>query len=58
MPIQKVGYLTDFESIDAKHAIVLLQDEDNITVLDVRTKREYENKHLKNAIHIPVQSIR
>jgi len=47
--------LTDFDSIDAKQAIVLLEDDDNITLLDVRTQREYENKHLKNAIHIPVQ---
>lgn len=47
--------LTDFESIDAKQAIVLLNNEDNISVLDVRTVREYKNKHLKYAINIPVQ---
>ena len=49
--------LAGFESIDAKHAIVLLQNEDNVTVLDVRTQREYENKHVKNAIHIPVKKL-
>lgn len=49
--------LTDFESVDAKEAIVLLENEDNITVLDVRTIREYKNKHLKNAINIPVQRL-
>jgi rhodanese-related sulfurtransferase len=47
--------LTGFESIEAKEAISLLKKDNNITVLDVRTNREYNNKHLKNAIHIPVQ---
>lgn len=49
--------LADFEFINAKQAIVLLSDDQNITLLDVRTQREYENRHLKNAIHIPVQSL-
>ncbi|WP_309496611.1 rhodanese-like domain-containing protein [Sulfurovum sp.] len=49
--------LTDFEFINAKQAIVLLSNDDNVTVLDVRTLREYENRHLKNAIHIPVQTL-
>lgn len=49
--------LADFEFIDAKQAIVLLSDENNVTLLDVRTIREYEDKHLKNAIHIPVQTL-
>jgi len=49
--------LTDFEFINAKQAIVLLADESNITLLDVRTVREYEDRHLKNAINIPVQQL-
>ncbi len=49
--------LADFEFIDAKQAIVLLSDDNNITLLDVRTIREYEEKHLKNAINIPVQTL-
>jgi rhodanese-related sulfurtransferase len=49
--------LADFEFINAKQAIVLLADESNITLLDVRTVREYEDKHLKNAINIPVQRL-
>lgn len=47
--------LTDFESIEAKQAIVLLAHDKNITLLDVRTPKEYEEGHLKNAKHIPVQ---
>ena len=49
--------LADFEFINAKQAIVLLSDDNNITLLDVRTVREYEDKHLKNAINIPVQRL-
>lgn len=49
--------LADFEFINAKQAIVILSDDTNVTVLDVRTSREYENRHLKNAIHIPVQKL-
>ena len=49
--------LADFEFIDAKQAIVLLSDDNNVTLLDVRTIREYDEKHLKNAINIPVQTL-
>ncbi|MFC2057751.1 rhodanese-like domain-containing protein [Campylobacterota bacterium] len=49
--------LADFEFINAKQAIVLLSDDNNVTLLDVRTIREYEEKHLKNAINIPVQTL-
>jgi len=49
--------LADFEFIDAQKAIVLLSSDNNVTLLDVRTKKEYEDKHLKNAIHIPVQRL-
>ncbi|MDM5263525.1 rhodanese-like domain-containing protein [Sulfurovum sp. XTW-4] len=47
----------DFEFINAKQAIVRLADDSNITLLDVRTVKEYEEKHLKNAINIPVQQL-
>ena len=49
--------LADFEFIDANQAIVLLSDDNNVTLLDVRTIREYDEKHLKNAINIPVQTL-
>ncbi|WP_373030757.1 rhodanese-like domain-containing protein [Sulfurovum sp.] len=49
--------LADFEFINAKQAIVFLSDDNNVTLLDVRTIREYEEKHLKNAINIPVQTL-
>ena len=49
--------LADFEFINAKQAIVILSDDNNVTLLDVRTIREYEDRHLKNAINIPVRTL-
>ena len=47
--------LANFESIDAKTAISLLENDDNVTLLDVRTIPEYKKVHLRNATLIPVQ---
>lgn len=49
--------LADFESIDAKHAIALLEKDQNVTLLDVRTVQEYKSGHLRNATLIPVQEL-
>jgi rhodanese-related sulfurtransferase len=45
----------NFESIDAKQAIHLLENDDNVTLLDVRTIQEYKSGHLRDATLIPVQ---
>lgn len=47
--------LANFESIDAKQAIYLLENDDNVTLLDVRTIEEYKSGHLRDATLIPVQ---
>lgn len=47
--------LANFESIDAKQAIHLLENDDNVTLLDVRTIREYKSGHLRDATLIPLQ---
>ena len=49
--------LANFESIDAKQAIHLLENDDNVTLLDVRTIQEYKSGHLRNAVLIPVQAL-
>jgi len=49
--------LTDFESIDAKTAITLLENDDNVSLLDVRTIQEYKAGHLRDATLIPVQAL-
>lgn len=47
--------LANFESIDAKQAIQLLENDDNVTLLDVRTIQEYKAGHLRGATLIPVE---
>jgi len=47
----------NFESIDAKQAIHLLENDDNVTLLDVRTVQEYKSGHLRDATLIPVQAL-
>ena len=49
--------LADFESIDAKTAITLLENDDNVSLLDVRTIQEYKAGHLRDATLIPVQAL-
>jgi rhodanese-related sulfurtransferase len=49
--------LANFESIDAKTAIYLLENDDNVTLLDVRTIEEYKEGHLRDATLIPVQAL-
>ncbi|PHS41093.1 MAG: sulfurtransferase [Sulfurovum sp.] len=49
--------LANFESIDAKTAIHLLENDDNVTLLDVRTIEEYKEGHLRDAKLIPVHAL-
>ena len=49
--------LANFESIDAKTAIYLLENDDNVTLLDVRTIEEYKEGHLRDATLIPVHAL-
>lgn len=49
---------TNFESIQAKKAVELINTEKELLLLDVRTKDEYKQKHLKNAINIPLQQLK
>ena len=49
--------LANFESIDAKTAITLLENDDNVSLLDVRTIAEYKEGHLRDATLIPVSAL-
>lgn len=46
--------LTDFESISAKQAYILLEKDKNVTLLDVRTRDEFNRGHIRGTEHIPV----
>lgn len=49
--------LANFNSIDAKQAIHLLENDDNVSLLDVRTIAEYKEGHLRDATLIPVDAL-
>ena len=49
--------LANFESIDAKTAITLLENDDNVTLLDVRTIPEFKEGHLRDATRIPIDAL-
>ena len=49
--------LADFPSIAPKQAITMLSNDDNVTLLDVRTIPEYKAGHLKDAILIPLDKL-
>jgi rhodanese-related sulfurtransferase len=52
------GYIfANFESIEAKHAIALIEKDDNISLLDVRTIEEYKEGHVRDATLIPLHAL-
>ena len=48
-----VGY----RQITAKEAEVMMREEENYIILDVRTPEEFKEKHIKGAINIPNENI-
>ncbi len=49
--------LANFESIDAKQTITMLENDENVTLLDVRTIEEYKEGHLRDATLIPLHAL-
>lgn len=49
--------LANFESIDAKQTVSILENDENVTLLDVRTIEEYKEGHLRDATLIPVDAL-
>ena len=47
----------DFENIEAKQALYLLENDNNISLLDVRGISEYKAGHLEDATLIPVEHL-
>ncbi len=52
-----VGCKANYHQIDMEEAYKTISLDDSIVVLDVRTKEEYEEKHIKRAINIPLDDI-
>ncbi len=52
------GWLfADFASVTPKQALVMLQNDDNVTLLDVRTVKEFKGGHLRDATLIPLDRL-
>ncbi|MDD3591661.1 MAG: rhodanese-like domain-containing protein [Sulfurovum sp.] len=49
--------LANFVSVDAQTAVVMIESDDNVTLLDVRTLPEYKEGHLRGATLIPLQQL-
>ena len=49
--------LADFEFITAKQAQVLIEKDQNVTLLDVRTLDEFKEGHIRGATLIPVSKL-
>ena len=52
-----VGENISFRQIDPEQAKQFMDSEANYVILDVRTKPEYEDGHIKNAISLPNEEI-
>ena len=48
----------DFENISPKIAHTLLEKSSDITVIDVRSKKEFEKDHLKDALSLPLETLK
>ena len=46
--------LANFESISAKQAYSLMENDNNVTLLDVRTIKEFKSHHIRDAQLIPL----
>ncbi|MDD3499376.1 MAG: rhodanese-like domain-containing protein [Sulfurovum sp.] len=49
--------LANFVSVDASTAVAMIENDDNVTLLDVRTVPEYKEGHLRDATLIPLQQL-
>ncbi|MCF6205862.1 MAG: rhodanese-like domain-containing protein [Sulfurovum sp.] len=49
--------LANFESVTPREAITMIENDDNVTLLDVRTVEEYKSGHLRDATLIPLSKL-
>ena len=52
------GCGNNYNHISIEEAVNIMQTETNYLIVDVRTKEEYDKKHIKNAILVPIADIR
>ena len=56
-PITTPTAISTYQNLTVDEAKLLIKEEVNLVILDVRTKEEYESGHLPNAILIPVSEL-
>ena len=47
----------DYRQISMQEAMVMMEEESNYIILDVRTPEEFADKHIPNAINVPNEII-
>ena len=47
----------NYQQISMKEAVSIMETEDNYIILDVRTKEEYQEKHIPGAVNLPNETI-
>ena len=47
----------NYRQVSMKEAVSIMETEDNYLILDVRTKEEYQEKHIPGAVNIPNETI-
>ena len=52
------GTAASYKHLSADEAIKIMQTEKNILILDVRTREEYDKKHIPNAVLLPIEELR
>jgi rhodanese-related sulfurtransferase len=48
---------SDFKNISPQEAYALLQEDNTITLIDVRSEKAFEKDHIKGAISLPMESV-
>ena len=48
----------DFPSVEPKVALQMIANDDNLTVIDVRTPEEFRQGHLEGALSVPLDTIK
>ena len=48
---------SDFKNVSPQEAYALLEHDNNITFIDVRSSKEFEKDHIKGAVHVPLKSL-
>jgi rhodanese-related sulfurtransferase len=52
------GVSNSYTHLSQDDAKKIIQTESNVIILDVRTQEEYEKKHIKNSVLLPIDELR